>query len=414
MPDAKADEATPLDLANQPLLPIAQGALEHALEGPDMGVNTTTSMRHVVDDKAYAVTLTPLAFSDWVLATVLPEAEFLGPIEATTRRLAIGLGIALLAFAALSVVLARQMIAAPLASVAGELQHVERFELSQVKRHSSRLDEIDALSEAIARMASGLAAFGKYLPTDLVRILVAEGVEARPGGTNRDISVLFADIAGFTGLSERLGDKIVPLLGSYLDLLSRTIGEHHGTVDKFIGDAVMAFWGAPADNPEHALAACRAALACERALADGAHPRRSRPAAQNAHRPEFRPALVGNIGSDNRLNYTAIGDTVNIASRLEGANKIFGTTIIIGEATRRAAGDAHRRARARQDRRLWPHRGHRHLRADRACRRKGRRRNGRRSTRRRSANTAGATSTRAAGALRAGRGASRRRQGRRR
>jgi len=339
IPDANADEATPINVAGQPLLPIAQGALQHALEGPDMAVNTTMSMRHVVDDKAYAVTLTPLAFADWVLATVLPEEEFLGPIEATTRRLAIGLGLALLAFAALSVVLARQMIAAPLARVAGELQHVERFELSEVKRHSSRLSEINQLSDAIARMATGLAAFGKYLPNDLVRILVAEGVEARPGGTNRDITVFFADIAGFTGLSERLGDKIVPLLGAYLDLLSRTISEQEGTVDKFIGDAVMAFWGAPAENPQHALAACRAAIEIERALAaanivdDHGHPIQIRIGVNSGR------ALVGNIGSDNRLNYTAIGDTVNIASRLEGVNKIFGTTSLIGEATRRAAGD---------------------------------------------------------------------------
>ncbi len=339
VPDARADEATPISLDDQPLLPIAQGALTHALEGPDMAVNATTSMRHIVDDKAYAVTLTPLAFSDWVLATVLPEAEFLDPIEATTRRLAIGLAIALLAFAALSVWLAGQMIASPLARVAGELEHVERFELSEVRKHKSRLTEIDALSDAISRMATGLSAFAKYLPNDLVRLLVAEGVEARPGGSNREISVLFADIAGFTGLSERLGDKIVPLLGSYLDLLSRTIGEHKGTVDKFIGDAVMAFWGAPADNPEHALAACRATLACARALAearifdDNGRPLKMRIGLNSGR------ALVGNIGSDNRLNYTAIGDTVNIASRLESANKIYGTTIIIGEATRRAAGD---------------------------------------------------------------------------
>src|SRR6185503_12371424 len=207
-----------------------------------------------------------LAFSDWVLVTVLPEAEFLGPIEATTRRLAIGLALGLLVFAALSVWIARRFIAAPLAAVAGELRHVENFELAQVKRHSSRLTEIDALSGAISRMATGLAAFGKYLPADLVRALVAEGIEARPGGANRDITILFADIAGFTGLSERLGDRIVPLLGAYLDLLSRTVAEHRGTVDKFIGDAVMAFWGAPADNPEHASAACRAALACERGV----------------------------------------------------------------------------------------------------------------------------------------------------
>jgi adenylate cyclase len=188
-------------------------------------------------------------------------------------------------------------------------------------------------------MATGLAAFGKYLPADLVRTLVAEGIEARPGGSNREMTLLFADIAGFTGLSERLGDRVVPLLGSYLDLMSRTIAEHDGTVDKFIGDAVMAFWGAPAENPEHALAACRAALDCTRRLAaaeildDSGRPLRIRIGLNSGS------ALVGNIGSESRLNYTAIGDTVNLASRLEGINKLYGTTIVIGEATRRAAGD---------------------------------------------------------------------------
>ena len=319
----------------------ARSLLAHSLprlahSGP--GLNAPSSMRHIIDDSAYAVSLTPLGFSDWVLVTVIPEAEFLGPIEATTRRLAIGLGIALIAFAGLSIWLARQTIAAPLAKVAGELRHVENFDLTKVKRHASRLTEIDALSGAISRMATGLSAFGKYLPADLVRTLVAEGIEARPGGSNREITILFADIAGFTGLSERLGDKIVPLLGSYLDLMSNTVSDHRGTVDKFIGDAVMAFWGAPAENAEHAFAACRAALACERAL-------REARILDDYGRPlrisiglNSGKALVGNIGSENRLNYTAIGDTVNLASRLESTNKIYGSTIIIGEATRHAAG----------------------------------------------------------------------------
>ena len=85
-----------------------------------------------------------------------------------------------------------------------------------------------------------------------MRTLVSEGIEPRPGGAIRKLTVLFADIAGFTGLSERLGDQIIPLLSSYLDTMSREVSDHGGTIDKFIGDAVMAFWGAPAANADHA------------------------------------------------------------------------------------------------------------------------------------------------------------------
>ena len=140
----------------------------------------------------------------------------------------------------LSAWLARRVIAGPLIAVADELKHVERFELDQVRRHPSRVVELANLSTAIADMAGGLAAFRKYIPADLVRTLLREGVEARPGGSVRPLTVMFADIAGFTGLSERLGDRIIPLLSSYLNSVSREVSVHGGTIDKFIGDAVMA------------------------------------------------------------------------------------------------------------------------------------------------------------------------------
>src|SRR5712692_11606503 len=130
--------------------------------------------------------------------------------------------------------------------VVDEVKHVARFDLEKVRRHASRLIEIENLSNAIADMAGWLAAFRKYIPADLVKTLVSEGIEPSPGGSIRNLTVLFADIAGFTGLSERLGDRIVPLLGKYFDCMSRELHANAGTIDKFIGDAVMAFWGAPA------------------------------------------------------------------------------------------------------------------------------------------------------------------------
>ncbi len=337
-PDPDADEVD-MQRSDQPLLPIAQGALKQAGSSYDSDKRMASQQRLVAGRDAYAVTLTPLAFPGWTLATVIPEAEFLGPIEATIRKLLIGLAILIVAAGIISAWLARRVIATPLIMVVDELKHVARFDLEKVRRHASRLIEIENLSNAIADMAGGLAAFRKFIPSDLVKVLVSEGIEPRPGGSVRTLTVMFADIAGFTGLSERLGDQIIPLLSSYLDTMSREVSTHDGTIDKFIGDAVMAFWGAPAANADHAVDACRAALACQRALRasgltdDSGQPLRVRIGVNSGD------MLVGNIGSEVRLNYTVIGDTVNVASRLEGANKEYGTEIIIGEETRRLAGD---------------------------------------------------------------------------
>jgi adenylate cyclase len=342
-PDPEADEVN-MQRLNQPLLPLAQKAIKQAAVNEtdgsyDVDRKIATRMRLIDMGDAYALTLTPLAFPGWTLATVIPEAEFLGPIEATVRQLLVGLAILVLAAGILSAWLARRTIARPLITVVDEIKHVERFELDRVRRHRSHIVEIANLSSAIADMAGGLAAFQKYIPADLVRMLVREGVEPSPGGSVRPLTVMFADIAGFTGLSERLGDSVIPLLSGFLDIISREVSGHSGTIDKFIGDAVMAFWGAPATNVNHALDACRAALACQRSL-------RASELADDLGRPlKFRiginsgDMLVGNIGSEVRINYTVIGDAVNIASRLEAANKEYGTEIIIGEETRRLAGD---------------------------------------------------------------------------
>lgn len=340
-PDPDADEANPVK-TNQPLLPVAVGALKQSA-----GVYMTEKAeayrtRFEKDSKAYDVNMTPLAFPGWSLVTVIPESEFLGPVSETIRELVVVVALLIVGAGLLSVWLARRLIAAPLIRVVDEIKHVERFELDQVQRHTSRLDEIHNLSGAIADMATGLSAFRKYIPADLVRRLLSEGTEVKLGGTVRPMTILFADVAGFTGLSERMGDRIIPLLSRYFSAVSAEVQAQGGTIDKFIGDAVMAFWGAPAANPHHALACCRAALAIQRTLAssglcdDTGQPLQVRIGINSGD------ILVGNIGSDVRFNYTVIGDAVNVASRLEGANKQYGTRILIGEETwRLASGHLH-------------------------------------------------------------------------
>jgi adenylate cyclase len=295
------------------------------------------------DGRSYYVTFAALKYGGWIAATVVPGSDFLTSIEENARYLLAALAVLTLAMAGLSAVLTNRLVVRPLTRIVGQLRHIEDFRLDQVVRIPSRLREFDGLSTALLQMSRGLASFQKYMPIELVRTLVSQGIEAEPGGEQQALTVMFTDLAGFTSLSEMLGEDVVPVLSEYLETASSAVISHRGTIDKFIGDAVMAFWGAPIENAAHARDACAAALAIQRMMT-----------ARQAQMPAGDPRadlrvrigintgrmLVGNIGSASRLNYTVIGDAVNVASRLEAINKRYGTSIIIGEETRRAAGDA--------------------------------------------------------------------------
>ena len=154
-----------------------------------------------------------------------------------------------------------------------------------------------------------------------------------------EITVMFADLEGFTPLCERLGpQEVVKLMNHHLTELSRFIWEQGGTIDKYEGDLIMAFFGAPVPQTDHAARACRAALQMQRCLAG----LRSGENSEDLHMRiglHSGPAVVGNMGSDFHFNYTAMGDTVNLAARLEPANKQFGTYIMVSEATQAQAGE---------------------------------------------------------------------------
>jgi len=190
-------------------------------------------------------------------------------------------------------------------------------------------------------------AFGQYVSPDLVAKLQESPEALTLGGERRELTVLFSDVRGFTTLAEGFRDDppgLTALMNSFLTVLSRAILREGGTIDKFMGDAVMAFWNAPLDAPDHAAAACRAALAMRADVAT-LNAKRARDAAEAGE--EALPidvgiglntgdCVVGNMGSDTRFDYTALGDAVNLASRLEGQSKTYGLGIILGSATARA------------------------------------------------------------------------------
>ena len=176
--------------------------------------------------------------------------------------------------------------------------------------------------------------FGQYMSETVISHLLAHPEKLKLGGERRRVTLFFSDLAGFTTISERLdAETVVALLNDYLSAMTEIILEEEGTVDKFEGDAIMALWGAPLDQEDQALRACRAALRQRAALAD----LNRRFAGLKLPPLSMRiglntgEAIVGNLGSAKRFDYTVIGDTVNLASRLEGLNKFYQTAIMASE-----------------------------------------------------------------------------------
>lgn len=234
-------------------------------------------------------------------------------------------------------------IVRPLRILEADMARVRQLDLEGDLRLESRFREIARMRDAVLGMKAGLRSFRKYVPTDLVRELIREGQEAELGARRAELTVFFSDIAGFTTLAESTTPEgLAADLAGYFDLMTSTILESGGTVDKYIGDAVMAFWGAPAARPDHAAAALRTAVLLRARLAElnADRERRGRPPIHTRIGLATGEVMVGNFGYAQRLNYTVMGDTVNLASRLEGLNQHVGTTVLCSEATARAAGPA--------------------------------------------------------------------------
>lgn len=193
----------------------------------------------------------------------------------------------------------------------------------------------------------------RYVNPEIVRQLADEALDLKLGGQRVPLTILFSDIRGFTSLSEKLpAEGVVEMLNEYLGAMTEIVFAHGGTLDKFIGDAVMALWGAPLPAPDHARRAADCALAMTAEL-ERLNARWSQSGDAGGLRIGIGintgEAVVGNIGSlKHKLEYTAIGDAVNLASRLEGLNKDMGTTIIISEATRAALGEGYDTAPLRE------------------------------------------------------------------
>lgn len=297
------------------------------------------------DGSAYMASLSDARIkvpTDWRVLVIAPAQDFLKDITDNNRLIA-GIGAAAIAIQLLMIYGLSRRIARPLEQLAQQVDDIEQLKFAQdAPPTRSSFSEIDRLAKSVDRMRKAIGAFAAFVPVDLVRGLMKSGQQLELGGRSRFLTIMFCDLESFSTLSENSpSQELLLRVSKYLEISTHAINEEMGTVDKFIGDGVMAFWGAPNTLDDHAYRACCAALKIQERMdtmnleweRQGLAPLKVRIGIHSDS------VLVGNIGSLERMSYTVMGDGVNVAARLEGVNKELGTRICISKAVFREAGE---------------------------------------------------------------------------
>ncbi len=280
-------------------------------------------------------TILPERSPDWYLGFYIPE-KVLFSNAYWHFYMAIGILVVVMIISViLSIILARSA-SKPIEGLVLFAQKIGRLDFDHKIISVSKITEIKNLSDSMRLMQIGLQSFIRYLPKEMLKSLFDAGSEAKVNVIEKDLTIMFTDIANFTSYAEILDPKeLVLQLNEFLGCFTSAIYKNRGTVDKYIGDAVMAFWNAPSEVENHALKACKAAF---QGLYNLSYLQKEW---ARLNKPIFKVrvgihtgrVILGNIGTEERLSYTIIGDKVNLTSRLEGLNKIYGTTVLISDAT---------------------------------------------------------------------------------
>ena len=306
-------------------------------DGSAAATATTASTGFALDHdgRRYLVRASYIPSTGWHLISWVPEDKILGGLRQalwwSVALVLVSLGVILLVSLRLS-----KLITTPVENLSHIARRIGRFDLDGLPRVQSRVLEIQHLDQALDDSARGLKAFGKFVPVDVVNQLIDQGHALTPSGEPRRITVMFTDVEDFTRISETSDSQVlVEQLTEYFNVATQVITQHGGTVDKFIGDGIMVLWGAPSELEDAEHQACLAALELQAAL-DALNTRwvaRGLPRFHTRIGIHTGMAVVGVLGSNNRLSYTAFGDTINVASRIEGINKELGTRILLSETT---------------------------------------------------------------------------------
>ena len=224
----------------------------------------------------------------------------------------------------------------PLYKVRDEILKLKDLDVGEHIEFKSNITEVNDMIVATDKVKTGLRSFAKYVPDKVVKQLISQGKDAKIGGEKEYVTILFSDIEGFTSISENNDvHEVVTALNEYFDIYVHCLEESGATVDKFIGDAVMTFWNAPSKVENHEFVAVKTAMEIVKEI-DKLNDKWKQEGKKFIFKTRIGincgDVIVGNIGSTNRINYTVTGDAVNLASRLEAANKQYNTKILVSES----------------------------------------------------------------------------------
>jgi adenylate cyclase len=338
--DALAEQADDsLRVAPVDLAPEVAAALQHPALREVGADKRAASGEATVDGRKYLLSFLALPETQgWRVGIVAPEQFYLRDLERLRRRL-LGISLAVIAAILAAGGLTLRAVRRGLGQVVETTACLQNFDFAPAEPRSSFAD-LQSVLLRLELAKTAMRAMGRYVPIDLVRLLYRTGREPVLGGEIVDVTLMFTDIKDFTSLSEDLSaNELARILGRYLEVMTIAIHSTHGTIDKYIGDAIMAVWNTPTPCPQHAIRACEAAMACLEAqrMLFSSPEWEQRPALFTRFGIHRDQVMVGHFGAPDRMSFTALGDGVNLASRLEGLNKQYGTTALVTESVREEA-----------------------------------------------------------------------------